>query len=150
MSRSSNIGNTHALATQINELVKDVWVAIEREGPSYDEFDLTSTQHVVLGLIVTQPGITASELADALDVTRGAISQHLTVLEDGRYISRRRSKRDGRSQVLELDRRGREYQEKLQAFEQFATDRYLSRLSPDDLSDIVAALQNLKTALDHQ
>ena len=26
--------------------------------------------------------------------------------------------------MFELDRRGREYQEKLQAFEQFATDRY--------------------------
>ena len=71
MSRSSNIGNTHALATQINEGERRS-VAIEREGPSYDEFDLTSTQHVVLGLIVTQPGSLPASLLDAL-TSRGAI-----------------------------------------------------------------------------
>lgn len=149
MSGFSQNDNAHELATEINDLVTQLWIAAEREGPRYDELDLTNQQHAILGLIVSRPGITASGLADTLGVTRGAVSQHLAALERERYIRRRRSELDGRSQLIELDRRGLAYQERLQTFEQFAVSRYVSHLPEEDLSHIVSALQKLKIAFEH-
>ena len=135
-------------AAQINELILDLWIASERDGPSYDEFELTSQQHAVLSLIVTQPGMSPRALSEALAVTKGAISQHLGVLERDGYISRRRSERDGGVQVIQLEARGQEYRDCMQRFEQYAIDRYLAKLSADDLTGIVAALKKLKSAFD--
>lgn len=140
--------NPRASAAQINELILDLWIATERNGPRYDEFPLTSQQHAVLGLIVTRPEATPRALADALGVTRGAISQHLGVLEREGYIHRRRSSQDGRVQVLELGERGRAYRDTVHRFEQYSVDRYLTRLSPGDLADVLAALTKLKTAFE--
>lgn len=139
---------TRESAAQINQLILDLWIATERDGPSYDEFELTSQQHAVLSLIVSQPGMSPRALADALGVTKGAISQHLSVLERDGYISRRRSDRDGRVQVLQLERRGRDYRDSLQQFEQYAIDRYLAKLSASDIAEIIAALRKLKRAFD--
>lgn len=133
-------------AQEINALVKDVWLAIEREGANYAEPRLTGQQHAVLDLVVSHPKITASEIAEKLAITRGAVSQHLTVLVDRDYVKRTRSKHDGRSQVLELAQRGLDYEQSLEQFEKFAVKRYLSCLSKQDLEDVVTALEKLKSA----
>ncbi len=133
-------------AAQINDLIVDLWITTERNGPRYDEFDLSSQQHAVLSHIVSQPEITPNELALALGVTRGAISQHLSALEQAGYISRERSERDRRVHVLRLEPLGERYRDALQQFEKYTVDRYLERLSSSDITEIVAALQKLQAA----
>lgn len=140
--------STRALARQINELIMELWIATERGGPSYDEFELTGQQHAVMSLIVKHPESTPRSLAEALNVTKGAISQHLGMLERDGYVSRCRSDRDRRVQVIELEARGLAYRDALQRCEQCAEDRYLAALSTDDLIDIVTALKKLKTVFD--
>ncbi|MBF6245673.1 MarR family transcriptional regulator [Nocardia elegans] len=135
-------------AARINELIVDLWIATERSGPRYDEFELTAQQHAVLSLIVSQPGMTPRALSDALAVTKGAISQHLGVLEREGYISRQRSERDRRVQVLHLEKRGREYRDSLQRFERYAVDRYVATLSSSDIAEIITALTKLKSAFE--
>lgn len=133
-----------AMAAEINALVKEIWVAIEREAKDYDEPSLTSQQHVILDLVVTRPSIAASEIASTLNVTRGAVSQHLAVLEGQKYIKREPSSEDARRQTIELDQRGLKYEERMQAFEQRSQDRYLTHFSKQDLDEVVLALQKLK------
>ncbi|MCM1011947.1 MULTISPECIES: MarR family transcriptional regulator [unclassified Brevibacterium] len=135
-----------AAAARINTLLIELWRVSEGEGPQYDDFELSAQQHAVLERIANNPEITSGELAADLGVTKGAISQHLGVLEAGGYIARRRSERDGRVQVLELQNRGRKYRDALVSYEDFLVDRYLERLSADDLTEIAAALSKLKGA----
>ncbi|GAA1642966.1 MULTISPECIES: MarR family winged helix-turn-helix transcriptional regulator [Brevibacterium] len=135
-----------AAAARINTLLVELWRVSEGEGPQYDDFELTAQQHTVLERIANNPEITSGELAADLGVTKGAISQHLGVLEAGGYIARRRSERDGRVQVLELQDRGRKYRDALVSYEDFLVDRYLERLSAEDLTEIAAALSKLKGA----
>ena len=146
---TENASPARQSAAQINELILDLWIATERDGPRYDEFDLTGKQHAVLSLIATQPELSPHALAAALGVTKGAISQHLHTLELEGYISRRRSDRDRRVQVLQLEQRGRAYHETMQRFEQYTVDRYLNRLSGADIAEIIAALQKLKGAFEN-
>lgn len=135
-------------AAQINDLILQLWIATERDGPRYDDFKLTGQQHAVMSLIASQPGTTPRAIAQALGVTRGAISQHLGALERAGYISRRRTGEDRRLQVLHLDRLGQEYSETLRLFEQYTIDRYLARLSDGDIAEIIAALKKLKNAFE--
>lgn len=48
----------------------------------------------VLDLLVTQGEATATELAAQVPFTRQAVSKHLMVLEDARFVSRRKQGRD--------------------------------------------------------
>ena len=133
-------------ASRINALVFELWLAVERDGPRYDEFDLTGQQHAVLGRIVADPDIAPRVLAESLGVTKGAISQHLTLLEREGYISRRRSEQDGRVHVLHLEERGLEYQAMLQRYEQYSIDKYMTKLTATDVDEIVRALEKLRNA----
>ena len=133
-------------AARINQLVLDIWLATERNGPRYDEFDLTGQQHAALGLVVAHPGITPTRLADELGVTKGAVSHHLAALEKGGYLTRRRSEDDGRVQVLDLARRGIEYRDAMRRFENYSIERLHARLDDAQLERVVEALTLLRSA----
>lgn len=138
---------TSASAARINALVLELWLAVERDGPRYDaRIDLTSQQYAVLSRIVADPNITPRGLAESLQVTKGAVSQHLTYLEKEGYLSRHRSDQDGRVQILKLEKRGQEYKAMLERYEQYTVDTYLKKLSPTDIQEVVAALEKLRAA----
>lgn len=40
--RATGQADTRASAAQINELILELWIATERNGPRYDEFELIS------------------------------------------------------------------------------------------------------------
>lgn len=135
-------------AAQINQLIIDLWMATERSGPRYEDFDLSSQQHALLDAIIKAPRVGSQELAETLGVTKGAVSQQLAKLEQDEFIVRERDERDGRKQVLRLGSRGIEYDTSVRGYETFLLERYTTRLSPQDVDDIVLALTKLKSAFE--
>lgn len=133
-------------AAQINQLILELWLATEGQGPQYSDWDLTGQQHSILERIAADPEVTSSDLAAGLEVTKGAISQQLGLLEKGGYIARRRSEHDGRVQILDLQERGIAYRDALRSYEDFLIDRYLEKLSAEDIAEIVSALSKLRAA----
>lgn len=131
---------------QINQLIVDLWLATEGQAPRPEEFELTGQQHAVLELIAADSSLTPRLLADALGVSKGAISQHLAALEKGDYITRTRSEQDGRVQVLRLGTRGEGYRESMSRYERYMADTAVAKLSASELAEIVGALQKLKSA----
>ncbi len=137
-----------ASAAQINQLITDLWMAIERDAPRYQDFQLTGQQHAVLTLIAAGEDVTPRDLAEDLGVTKGAISQHLAGLEQAGYITRRRSDHDRRRQSLHLAARGEQYRATIAEFEAYLVSTYVARLSPADIAATVAALTTLKGAFE--
>ncbi len=135
------------IAQKVKGLVKDVWLAIEKAGVDYSDPDLTGQQHIVMNTIIEQPGISATALAETLGVTKGAVSQHLSVLEQRHYVRRRQSSEDGRKQVLELGEKGRVYRDGQARFEKLVTDELLLGMSVHELGEAAASLGKLKAAL---
>jgi DNA-binding MarR family transcriptional regulator len=68
-----------------------------------DQFELNTAQFDVLAQVGAARGMTQQELADALLVTKGNISQLLSKLEQAGLITRRQ---EGRTNCLSLTRRG--------------------------------------------
>ncbi len=136
-----------ALAAGINDLILELWIATDRGGPHYEEFELTNQQHTILTIIILHPGTTPRALSQALGITKGAVSQHLLKLEDAGYIVRSRSLKDRRVQLLGLGQRGLAYRAAVSEFESFSAERYRTRLSGSDIVEIVTALKKLRNAL---
>jgi DNA-binding MarR family transcriptional regulator len=61
---------------------------------------------VVICRIGAQPGITPGEVAEALDLTRGAVSKIIDKLEAKNWIARATKPEDSRVQLLSLTRSG--------------------------------------------
>jgi DNA-binding MarR family transcriptional regulator len=61
---------------------------------------------VVLCHVQERPGITPGELAEALDLTRGAVSKVIDKLEAKSWVARSTKPGDSRVQLLSLTRRG--------------------------------------------
>ena len=135
-------------AAQINQLIIDLWTATERSGPRYDDFDLSTQQHLLLDLIIKNPHVGSQELAAALGVTKGAVSQQLSKLEQDGFIVRERDERDARKQVLLLGERGRKYDASVRGYEDYLMDRYTTRLTAQEVEEIVTALTKLKKAFE--
>lgn len=62
---------------------------------------------VMLRHLLEQPGTTPGELADALGLTRGAVSKVIDKLEAKKWITRAAKQEDHRVQLLSLTRQGR-------------------------------------------
>lgn len=66
----------------------------------FAEFGLRRTTYSVLSLVVENPGIRQSQLAEALAIDRPNLVQIVDELEGAGLISRKRAKDDGRAKAL--------------------------------------------------
>lgn len=137
-----------AAAQRINDRLAQLWEAAERTGPRYQDFGLTSQQHVILSRLLAAPESTAGALTADLGVTKGAMSQHLTALERDGFIVREPSPHDRRVQLLRLGARGEAYRADWERYDAALTERYTAHLSGADMEEIEAALAKLARAFE--
>jgi len=107
--------------------------------------DLNSAQFDVLAKVGASSGITQQELAAALLVTKGNISQLLAKMEQDGLIVRRQ---EGRSNLLSLSERGQKlYQEVVPQQEQLIAE-LLQGLTRDEQFELLRLLRKLDQQLD--
>jgi DNA-binding MarR family transcriptional regulator len=107
--------------------------------------DLNSAQFDVLAKVGASSGITQQELAAALLVTKGNISQLLAKMEQDGLIVRRQ---EGRSNLLSLSERGQKlYQEVVPQQEQLIAE-LLHGLTREEQFELLRLLRKLDHQLD--
>lgn len=107
--------------------------------------DLNTAQFDVLAKVGASSGITQQELAAALLVTKGNISQLLAKMEQDGLIVRRQ---EGRSNLLSLSERGQKlYQEVVPQQEQLIAG-LLQGLTRDEQFELLRLLRKLDHQLD--
>ncbi|MEI9977231.1 MAG: MarR family transcriptional regulator [Ignavibacteriota bacterium] len=67
---------------------------------------MSVAEWVVLCRVGAEPGITPGEIAEALELTRGAVSKIIDKLEAKSWIARSTKQEDSRVQLLSLTRSG--------------------------------------------
>lgn len=136
------------IAEQINKTMENIWVLLEKEERTMMSFRLNNQQNVLLTLIIRHPFSSPTELADRMDITKSAISQQLTKLEREGYITKKQHTDDKRVLSISLGEKGLIYKKELDSFYQQMLDKYLSKLSSEELSNILFAFQKLQGILD--
>lgn len=105
--------------------------------------DLNSAQFDVLAKVGASSGITQQELAAALLVTKGNISQLLAKMEQDGLIVRRQ---EGRSNLLSLSERGQKLYEEVVPQQEQLIAELLQGLTRDEQFELLHLLRKL----DHQ
>jgi DNA-binding MarR family transcriptional regulator len=91
---------------------------------------ITAPQRLVLRLLGRSPGLTPSQLADALHLDRGTLSGVLERLVERDLVAREPHPRDGRSVRLQLTGRGRSFDRETPGTVEYCVQRALAGLSP--------------------
>jgi MarR family transcriptional regulator, organic hydroperoxide resistance regulator len=107
-----------AIAAELKEL-----------GLSISQFDLLST-------LTEREGLSQSELAERLYVTKGNVSGLVDRLVEAGFVERRATPGDRRSHALHLTEAGRRAAERGIAAQRAYVDRTLGRLPPQDLAEL--------------
>lgn len=110
-----------------------------------EDHELNTAQFDVLAQVGARAGITQQELADALLVTKGNISQLLHKLEQDGLVARRQA---GRTNCLTLTERGQAvYQRVVPQQEALIADLF-APLSPDEQRELLRLLRKLDHGLE--
>ena len=108
--------------------------------------NVSVAEWVALCLIREDPGITPADLADALGVTRGAVSKVLEKLDAKQCIRRAEVPEDKRVQRLSLTASGVRLLPVLSAVADANDDRFFGCLAPDEQFELRRLLEKLATA----
>ncbi len=109
-----------------------------------DAHDLRVRSFSALSLIVGNPGVSPSELADMLQMERSNLVLIVDELESRDLISRTRMKLDRRRYALKATLRGRRLHEKAAAAIRRADERPLLRLTAEDRAQLVNLLSKIE------
>lgn len=135
------------VAEQINQTIEDIWIMLEKMERAYTNFSLNNQQYVLLTLVMRHPSCSPSELADKMAITKSAVSQQLTKLEQDGFIVKRQQEEDKRAFSVELGEKGLLYKQKVDAFNQQITEKYQANLTTEELAEMLATLEKMKKIL---
>ena len=136
------------IAKKINQTLEELWVLLETKERNYTNFQLNNQQYTLLTLIIRYPSSTPTELAEIMNITKSAISQQLVKLEAERYIIRKQHMNDKRTFSVELGEKGLLYKKECDIFIQQVSEKYYASLLPEELSNLLSALQKLTKVID--
>ncbi|WP_157796503.1 MarR family winged helix-turn-helix transcriptional regulator [Bacillus sp. FJAT-45037] len=108
-----------------------------------NEFHLTKRQVAMLFHILKKPETTISEIAQYFEISKSAVSQSMSKLEDEKIIVRQINSENRREVNLELGFNGERIQRELMKLEQKMMTIYLSKLPIDDLKHVRNTLRKL-------
>lgn len=96
---------------------------------------------------ITDKGLTMGELSKRLLVSNGNVTGIVERLSTDKYIRKTKQKSDGRSHVVELTSKGKEYFATLASAHESWIDEMLSELSEQDMDNVLPTLSKLKSTL---
>ncbi|MEE6135670.1 MarR family transcriptional regulator [Mycobacterium sp. 050128] len=103
-------------------------------------------EFVCMRILSERPGLTSAELARGTHVSAQAANQVLRALEERGALSRRAGIPTGRAMPAQLTRRGKALLKRAEAAVQRAEERILTRLTPEQQSQLKELLHAAGTA----
>ncbi|ADC51894.1 Transcriptional regulator, MarR family protein [Alkalihalophilus pseudofirmus OF4] len=108
-----------------------------------NEFHLTKRQVAILFLILKKPETTISEIAQYFEISKSAVSQSMTKLEEEDIVIREVNHENRREMNLILGNNGQRIQHELFKLDQKMMNIYLTKLPIEDLYHVRDTLQKL-------
>lgn len=108
-------------------------------------FDLRMTSYTALVLILSNPGLSQSQLADVMDMERPNLVVIVDELERRGLIARDRLKTDRRTYALDVTCAGRQLCEDAMTAAERHESRVLKRLTPEMRRTVAAAMTLIRS-----
>ncbi|RBW70925.1 MarR family winged helix-turn-helix transcriptional regulator [Bacillus taeanensis] len=131
------------LAQKFNLAFEKLWVLHIKEEQDLIDFSLTNQQQALLILLIHNPHITPTMLADKMGITKSAVSQLLKKLETEGFIKKKQHVKDKRTILVELGRKGKQYKKDIELFNRKMFEKYYSKLAPKEMENIIRSFEKL-------
>ncbi|MEH7014458.1 MarR family transcriptional regulator [Neobacillus niacini] len=109
--------------------------------------DLTTDQHYILSYIQQSHECTSSELAEAFDVNKSAITAIINRLADRGLIQRTRDEKDRRVVYLTLSDKGRELHHKTQEKVHLLVESFITQFDETEITNFINTYEKLALIL---
>jgi DNA-binding MarR family transcriptional regulator len=109
--------------------------------------DLTIDQHYLLGYIQRAGECTSSELAEAFDVNKSAITAIINRLADRDIIQRARDDNDRRVVYLTLTEKGKELNQKTQEKVHLLVEAFITQFDEAEITNFINTYEKLALIL---
>ncbi|WIV21068.1 MarR family transcriptional regulator [Paenibacillus polygoni] len=131
----------------MNLLLDEFNVLITKEFKELDDFHLTSQQEVVLIYISRRDRVTAAQIAQEFDITKSAVSQVLTKLEQQDLIEKIVNPDNRRESFIVLGKQGKRFMDTLVEIEDHMIEKYYSKVKMDDLIHMTNTIEEINQVI---
>jgi DNA-binding MarR family transcriptional regulator len=128
---------------ELDDLMRNIGKHFIPDLEILNEFHLTKRQVAILFLILKKPETTISEIAQYFEISKSAVSQSMTQLEEEDIIIREINHDNRREMNLVLGQNGQRIQHELFKLEQKMMTIYLTKLPIEDLHHVRDTLKKL-------
>ncbi|GIP61855.1 MarR family transcriptional regulator [Virgibacillus pantothenticus] len=106
-------------------------------------FHLTPQQEIVMFYIIRNEPVIAKDIANHLDISKSAVSQVISKLEEMRLIYRRENSINRRETLIYLGDRGQEFQKLLKKIDDILVKKYYSKVTLTELKNVLDTLNKI-------
>jgi len=133
--------------TALRELLRTHQVFLSYAAGQVHAHDLTLPQYDIIITLGHSTGMIFKKLGEQALITKGTLTGVVSRLEDKGLVQRKASKQDGRSQIIRLTVAGRALYEASFPVHLRHVHRIFKDYSPEDLTNLEAALLQLRKAV---
>lgn len=131
----------------MNLILDEFNVLITKEFKELDDFHLTSQQEVVLIYISRRDRVTAAQIAQEFDITKSAVSQVLTKLEQQDLIAKIVNPDNRRESFIVLGKQGKRFMDTLEEIDDQMIEKYYSKVKIDDLIHMTNTMEEINQVI---
>ncbi len=135
------------MVKSMNLLLDEFNVLITKEFKELDDFHLTLQQEVVLIYISRRDRVTAAQIAQEFDITKSAVSQVLTKLEQQDLIAKIVNPDNRRESFIVLGKQGKRFMDTLVEIEDHMIEKYYSKVKIDDLIHMTNTIEEINQVI---
>ena len=114
-----------------------------KEVEELENFHLTPQQEMIMFYIIRNEPVIANNIANHFDISKSAVSQVISKLEEMKMIYRQENSINRRETFIYLGDRGREFHQLLKKIDDMLVEKYYSKVSLTELKNVLDTLNKI-------
>ncbi|KGX87391.1 MarR family winged helix-turn-helix transcriptional regulator [Pontibacillus litoralis] len=135
---------------ELYQRFEQIWGKLSDVEDRFKAYQLTSSLEVLLTLIIRLDKPTVTQLAEQMNVSKSAISQMITKLEDAHYVQKSVDPNDKRVHRMELARKGKKYAHDLNLYEQYVYQLFKKSLDDEEVVQMKGLFEKILQTIQEQ
>ncbi|WP_313798980.1 MarR family transcriptional regulator [Cytobacillus sp.] len=114
-----------------------------KEVEELEKFHLTPQQEVIMCYIIRNEPVIAKDIANQFDISKSAVSQVISKLEEMKMIDRQENLVNRRETLIYLGERGQDFHQLLKKIDNILMEKYYSKVSLTELKNVLDTLNKI-------
>ncbi|MFJ7730332.1 MarR family winged helix-turn-helix transcriptional regulator [Lysinibacillus sp. NPDC097231] len=114
-----------------------------KEVEELENFHLTPQQEIIMSYIIHNEPVIAKDIANHFDISKSAVSQVISKLEEMKMIYRQENSINRRETFIYLGDRGQEFRQLLKKIDNILVEKYYSKVSLKELNNVLDTLNKI-------